>query len=210
MFVVTVDQRASRRVGDRVPEVLHLLTAELGLRPGAPGVVRQFERTVGDEIQGVLDDPAVAVDTALALLRTDDWYVGIGAGPVVDPLPASTRAASGAAFVRARTAVERAKGRGRGAPVAVDGEDEQAAQDAQAVLTLLGAVVGRRTEAGWAVVDALEPGGVGARQEDVAEHLGISQQAVSQRLQTALWSEELAVRDVVARLLDRAQGEDQR
>ena len=120
MFVLTVDQQGSRRVGDRVDDLLtHLVPWR-----GAPGVVRPFERTVGDEVQTVLDDPAAAVDVALTLLRRGGWSVGIGAGAVDGPLPASARAGSGPAFVLARSAVERAKSRTRPVPLAVDGTGE--------------------------------------------------------------------------------------
>ena len=68
------------------------------------------------------------------------------------------------------------------------------------MLTLLGSIVTRRTDAGWAVVDALGST-ASATQLSVAAGLGISQQAVSQRLRTAMWAEELAVRPVAARLL---------
>ena len=66
---------------------------------------------------------------------------------------------------------------------------------------MLAVLIHRRTDAGWAVVDTVTALGAGATQEDVADRLGISQQAVSQRLRTALWNEEQAVRPVVARLL---------
>src|SRR5665647_193562 len=115
MFVLTVDQHASRRVGDRVEALL----ADLAPLSGRDGVVRAFERTVGDEVQAVLRDAGLVVDVALQLLRTGGWSVGIGAGPVDEPLPASARAGSGQAFVLARTAVERAKSRTR--PVALAG-----------------------------------------------------------------------------------------
>jgi len=75
---------------------------------------------------------------------------------------------------------------------------------AEAVLTLIASVRARRTEAGWAVVDALTeagPDGVGVTQEDVARRLGVTQQAVSQRLRTAMWAEEVAARPVAVRLL---------
>lgn len=198
MFVLTIDQRGSRREGDRVPGLLAELAGRLP--DGAPGVVRPFERTVGDEVQAVLADPDLVVDLALHLLRLGRWSVGIGAGPVDEPLPASTRAGSGAAFVRARTAVERAKSRARPVPLAVVAGSPDSGQAAEAVLTLLGAVLLRRSAAGWAVVDALEPG-VGATQDDVARRLGVTQQAVSQRLRAAMWAEEVAARPVAARLL---------
>lgn len=195
MFVLTIDQRGSRHGTDRVPELLTALAA-------TPSV-RAFERTVGDEVQGVLDDPDVVVDTVMHVLRDGGWSVGVGAGPVVEPLPASPREGSGDAFVLAREAVEAAKSRQRPVPVAVRGADAEAAADADAVLVLLGAVAARRTDAGWAAVDAAR----GAEGQDVvARALGVTQQAVSQRLRTALWAEEQAVRPVAARLLTRAAG----
>ena len=199
MIVLTVDQRGSRREGDRVAGLLDMLADRM--RPGAPGVVRAFERTVGDEVQAVLDDPVLGVDVALHLLRLGRWSVGIGVGPVDEPLPDSARAGSGAAFVRARTAVDRAKSRARPVPLAVVAGGPDEGSGSEAVLTLLGSVLTRRTRAGWDVVDALAELGVAATQEDVARHLGVTQQAVSQRLRTALWSEEVAVRPVAARLL---------
>ncbi|MFS0700686.1 hypothetical protein AB6N24_12010 [Cellulomonas sp. 179-A 4D5 NHS] len=206
MWVLTIDQVGSRRVGDRVDAFLDELGALADARRLPTGAVRAFERTVGDEVQGVIDDPELVVEVALDVLRRGGWSVGIGAGDVRDPMPASTRAAEGAAFVHARAAVEAAKSRARAIPLAVRGHDDDAAADAEGVLVLLAATVRRRTEAGWAVVDAMaaEPGA--PRQEQVARRLGITQQAVSQRLRTALWHEERAARPAAARLLSLAAG----
>ena len=68
--------------------------------------------------------------------------------------------------------------------------------EGEAVLTMLGSIMARRTDAGWAVIDAQADLGSGATQHDIARRLGITQQAVSQRLRTALWAEELAARGV--------------
>ena len=196
MFVLTVDQRGSTGHPDRVPEVL----ARLGeLLDGRPGVVVPFDRTVGDEVQGVLDDAGTVVEVVLDLLRDGGWSVGVGAGSVDEPLPAVSREASGEAFVRAREAVEQAKSRAATAPVAVRGEPSARAAEVEALLRLLAAVVERRTAPGWEAVDTLAR--VGGTQKDVARVLGVSEQAVSQRLRVALWPEEAAVRPVVARLL---------
>lgn len=203
MFVVTIDQIGSRRVGDLVEPFLGDLRS---LAPAAgEGLVRGFERTVGDEVQGVLDNSDAVVDLALRVLRRGGWTVGIGCGDVDEPLPASTRAGSGRAFVHARDAVEAAKSRTRPAALAVRGPDADAAADADAVLVLLAAVAARRTPAGWAVVDAMRTD-PRQRQEQVAADLGITQQAVSQRLRAALWSEELATRPAASRLLRLACG----
>lgn len=128
MIVLTIDQRGSTYADDRVPEVL----AELAdLTRGRDGVVVRFERTVGDEVQGILAPgragAQLAVDLTLHLLRDQGWSVGIGVGQVEGPLPAVSREARGFAFYRARDAVERAKTRGRGTSVAVEGPPPGAA-----------------------------------------------------------------------------------
>jgi hypothetical protein len=196
MWVVTADQRGSRVVGERVAELL------AGL-PDVAGLVRPAERTVGDEVQAVLDDAHGVVDLTLHLLRDGGWSVGIGAGAVNEPLPSSSREASGEAFILAREAVEAAKSRHRSVPVAVRGADAGAAADAEAVLSLVGAVTDRRSTAGWEVI-GLATAGEG--QAAIARRLGISVQAVSQRLRTALWTEEMAARPAAARLLVAAAG----
>lgn len=202
MLVLTIDQRASRRRGDAVPALLAALDERAAAGPATHTPVLSFERTVGDEVQGVLADAGAAVDVALLVLRIGGWSIGIGAGPVDRPLGASTRSSSGPAFVRAREAVERARSRAVPVPLAVRGVEPVAAREAEAVLQLLGAVVVRRTPAGWAAIDALP----GRTQREVAELLGVSPQAVSQRLRTAMWEEEEGVRPVVRRLLAAAEG----
>jgi len=208
MYVLTVDQRASRIVGDRVPELIDSLTSDAGVpsRARGEGVVLGFERTVGDEVQAVFDDAEVVVDVTLWLLRRGGWSVGIGCGGVDEPLPESSRAASGPAFVLARDAVESAKSRQRTVPLAVRGAHHQAGLDAEAVLVLVAATAARRSAAGWEAIDAVEAGGPDVRQEDVAAAMGISQQAVSQRLRTALHDEARAAARAAARLLTIAQG----
>jgi hypothetical protein len=201
MFVLTIDQIGSRHTGDRVSELLdHLVTAQ-----GSERLVRPFDRTVGDEVQAVAGDAQLTVDLALAVLRLGEWSVGIGAGPVDEPLPSEARAGSGPAFLHARTAVERAKSRLRPVPIAVEAAQPDRARECEAVLTVVGAIMSRRTPAGWAVIDALTASGSRPSQDELARRLGITQQAVSQRLRTALWAEEQAVRPVAARLL--AEGE---
>ncbi|GIG29119.1 hypothetical protein [Cellulomonas marina] len=195
MLVLTIDQKGSRRTGDRVEELLARLADVPAVRP--------FERTVGDEVQAVVADASTAVRTALDVLRGGGWSVGIGAGGV-EVLASSSRASSGRAFVHARDAVTAAKGRQRPVALAVRGDDPTAAEDAEAVLVLLGALRARRSDAGWQAVDALLTDGPG--QDRVARRLGVTQQAVSQRLRAALWAEEQAALPTAARLLERAQG----
>lgn len=160
-----------------------------------------FERTAGDEFQGLLADPLSVVDAILDLVRDGTWHIGLGAGPVAEPLPPSTRAARGPAFELARSAVEAAKRRPQ--HLAVHGADPAAAAQADAVLTLLAAVIQRRSPAAWQAID-LDDAGLTSTQ--AATKLGISRQAVGQRLAVGLRSQELAVRPVISELLGRAEG----
>src|SRR4051794_21788879 len=148
-YVLTVDQQGSRRSADRVAALLPRLNREV--RTMLP-----FERTAGDEFQGVLDDPAVVVDVVLGLVREGVWSIGVGAGPVQTPLPSSTRAATGQAFLAARRAVDAAKQ--RPSRLAVRGAVPPDAGDAQAVLTALALVVERRSEQAWEAISLVAAG----------------------------------------------------
>ncbi len=192
-FVLTVDQRGSRRSRDLVEDALSTLK-QLVHEPLLP-----FERTAGDEFQGVLAESEAVVDAARLLLRIDAWRIGIGAGPVEEPLPRSTRSARGPAFVYAREALDAAKVRPQ--HVAVAAPHPERAREADAVLTLIAAVIARRSTAGWAAIDLVEAGHTFAEAADI---LGVSRQAVGQRLTVALWQQERDARPVVARLLQEA------
>lgn len=194
--MLTVDQRRSRRGRDRVPEALSVLA---GLHPERP-----FERTAGDEFQGVLSEPADVVEAVLRLARSGGWSMGVGAGPVEEPLPESTRAGRGEAFVLARDAVEAAKGRPQGLVVRAGGSGgpgTEAAADAEALLVLLVLVVERRSAAAWEAIDLVAAGLTTA---EAAVKLGISRQAVGQRLAAAHWQQECRARPAAVRLLARA------
>jgi hypothetical protein len=193
-YVLTVDQRASRRGPDRVADVLERLNGDVP-------TVLAFERTAGDEFQGVLAEPGTVVDVVLRLVRLGGWSIGVGAGPVQTPLPKSTRAGAGAAFLSARRAVEAAKQ--RPARLAVRGAVPAEAGDAQAVLSALAVVVERRSDQAWEAI-ALVDGG--HTQAEAAIELGISRQAVGQRLAAGLWDLERDLRPTAARLLARAAG----
>lgn len=199
MFVMTIDQRGSRKGIDRVPELLAALE-------DIP-VALPFERSVGDEIQGVLDGPRSVVEAALRALRTGQWYVGIGIGGVDQPLPSSPREGSGAAFILARHAVDRAKKTGERVPLAVEAavapEPGGHAPAAEAVLVLVGGLVRGRTAAEWRVLDALDRI-ANRRQVAAAKMLGISPQAVSKAILRSGWQEEQGGRAAAELLLAHA------
>lgn len=193
-YVLTVDQRASRRSPDRVPEVLRRLN-------GAVPTLLGFERTAGDEFQGLLAEPDDVVEVVLHLVRTGNWSIGVGAGPVQTPLPQSTRAGAGPAFLSARRAVDAAKQ--RPTRLAVRGVAPADAADAQAVLAALAVIVERRSDQAW---EAIALVGAGRTQAEAATELGISRQAVGQRLAAGLWDLERDLRPTAARCLTRAAG----
>ncbi|WP_022916251.1 hypothetical protein [Ruania albidiflava] len=196
MFVITADQDASRRSGEHVDALLGSL-ADLIEVEELPGVLRPFERTVGDEVQAVLTDAATTVTLTLHLQRLQEWSVGIGVGEV-EHLAPSSRASSGPVFIYAREAVERAAGRTVPAPVAVVGPDPERATEAEALLQLMAAVVRRRSDAGWQMIDARR---TAPTAREAAAAVGISPQAASQRLQAALWEEVRGVEPLAAGLL---------
>jgi hypothetical protein len=193
-YVLTVDQRASRRSPDRVADVLPRLNDTVP-------TVLAFERTAGDEFQGVLAGADEVVDVVLDLVRIGGWSIGIGAGAIASPLPQSTRAGAGPAFLSARRAVDAAKQ--RPARLAVRGAVPADAGDAQAVLTALAVVIQRRSEQAWEAISLV---GDGRTQADAAAELGITRQAVGQRLAAGLWDLERDLRPTAARLLTRAAG----
>lgn len=184
--VLTADQRGSRRGDDLVPGTLEALA-------GVPAL-RAFERSTGDELQGVLVDPAGLAGAVEVLLREGVWHVGIGIGEVQQPLPDHARAGRGPAYLHAREAVTSAKT----GPwhLRVVG-DSPAARDLESTLWLWAAVLARRTARGWEVADLVDEG---LSYEEVGRRLGISQSAVSQRAQAAGIVEGRRARELVAHL----------
>ena len=137
VVVLTVDQRGSRTTPDLVADAVAGL-ADLPLR-------LPFERTAGDEFQGVLDDPAALPRAVERLLRDGAWNIGLGIGAVDEPLPDHARAGRGPAYLHARTAVTAAKNSPWHLRVA---GDDDAARDLESVLWLWAAVLDRRTAQG--------------------------------------------------------------
>ncbi|WP_316667855.1 hypothetical protein [uncultured Propionibacterium sp.] len=181
--VVIADQRASRRGPDRVPQALDVLGRLAG------GFRLGFERTAGDEIQGLSASPGAVVDAVTALLRLGDWHIGVGVGDVEMPLPDSTRAARGPAYLAARRAVERAGAAALRLVGGAGGRTDRVLGEVQTVLALAAALVHRRSAAGWQVIDLIDSG---LTRTQAAARLGISPQAVGQRLRAAHYQEVAA------------------
>jgi hypothetical protein len=199
-FVVTADQKSSRTGDDAVPGLLRHLEEARTLAPRGP--LLPFERTAGDEVQALFADADAVVDAVVQLLRQEQWWVGVGIGPVDGQPPSSARAGRGAAYLAAREAVESAKTTPAGICVIAGRPPAQpSARRAEAAAWLLASLLGRRTPEGWEVAELMDRG---ARQVDVAAKLGISPQAVSRRLRVAGWAEERRGRELLGWLLARA------
>lgn len=172
MFVLTIDQRDSRTSDDAVPGVLEALDAI--------GTVVPFARTIGDEVQGVLDDPAAVAEAVRRIAVASGWHIGIGIGDVEQPLPTATTEARGQAFYAARQAVESAKSAPAHLVVRAGDEDGQQSL-AEAALRLLVNTLGElRTQSRGYVNHRLDH--PDATQAEIAALFGVSQQAVSRVL----------------------------
>lgn len=212
MFVITADQIDSRHDRDRATEMI----ADLVGRHGAAFALPP-DQTSGDEIQLLVPEAADAFNVLLDLHRTGFWSVGLGIGRIRTPLPATTRQATGDAFIAARDAVTRAKRaearfaletpaptdadatpRGSAPPGAGGSPGPSTTAEVEALVSMLLLLRQRRTTEGWAAVDLLESG---LAQTAIARRLGISTAAVSQRVKTAQWKVERAAHPALVRLL---------
>ena len=197
MFAVTIDQRSSRSAGDRVPGLLKLLAEVCAGTPPIAG----FDRTVGDEVEGLFDDAAGVVAAVRTALVMGDWHIGLGIGSV-ESTGRNVREARGSAFVAAREAVERAKVSGevevrQGADVSIS---PLALEASQVIFQLLGALLADRTDAQREVSDLFDAGLTG---REAAAALGVSPSAVSQRRTASRYDLETRGWAVLDELLGR-------
>ncbi len=193
MFIITADQIDSRHRDDLAGPAVTALNTRYGERIALP-----VDRNAGDEIQALAADPMTALAIIADLTRTGTWSVGCGVGHVRTPLPAHTREASGAGFIAARAAVDRAKG--AQLHFALESESPRNAPAAEALIELLLLIRSRRTPEGWELFDLVASG---LTQTAAAQVLGISPQAASQRARTAAIRTELAALPALASVLSR-------
>ena len=184
VVVLTVDQHGSQTQPDHVPAALDDLAASVPARLA-------FQRTAGDEFQGVLDDPAALPLALEHLLRSEVWNIGIGIGEIETPLPDQARAGRGPAYVAAREAVTAAKSSPWRIRVSGPADTARALESA---VWLWAALLARRTARGWEVADLVDQG---LTYDEAASRLGITQSAVSQRAAAAGIAEGRRARELV-------------
>ncbi|WP_204163326.1 transposase [Nocardioides gilvus] len=190
-IVLTVDQRRSRSNADAVPQALRLLD-------DVP-TLRQPERTAGDEFQALVESADGLATAIERLLRDGRWHIGIGIDEVEHPLPPTTRAGRGAAFLAARTAVTAAHTAPHHLRVSGPG---QWVRHLESALWLWAGLLERRTPKGWEVADLAADG---LTHDAIAERLTISQSAVSQRAAAAALVDAARARELVVALTVEAQ-----
>ncbi|MBF4633827.1 DNA-binding protein [Agreia pratensis] len=196
MYVITADQVDSRHTADLAPRTITLLDEKF-----ASGLALPVDRNAGDEIQALIGDADTTIGIILELTRTGKWSVGLGVGDVEYPLGTSTRDTRGPAFIAARDAVDAAKKSPQ--RFACRHETTSLADDAadfEALMLLLLSVRERRTKQGWQVYDVLAQG---RTQRDAAAELGITPQAVSDRMSVAQVRIDLEAQAPLVRLLSR-------
>lgn len=180
MYVVTADQIASRSRADITTSTLDRIQRDHGSR-----LLLAPDRNAGDEIQMLSSDAETVLTLVLELTRDDEWSVGVGIGPIAEPLPQVTRAGTGPAFYAARDAVTRAKKRTTRFALhsqQLNDSASAASDDEEALIDLLLALRQRRTAAGWELYDLMARG---LSNKAAAEQLGISAPAASSRSKAA-------------------------
>jgi hypothetical protein len=181
-IVMLLDQQESRRRDDLVDQWRERLNQRYEL-------LLPFTRTTGDEMQAVLGEDTLG-GVLREVLRSGEWWIGIGIGEIERPLPDDTREGRGPAFWNARQAIERAKGRRRGRPAAIVADEEIGARLEQCV-SGLAYVINRRTPAQRAA--AREYAEAEGSVQRVAERLGISVQGARKNVLAAGCEEEAAL-----------------
>jgi hypothetical protein len=197
--VITIDQRSSRSRPARFAEWAEHLNERFQER-----LVLPFTQTVGDEIQGVTQDPDLPVDVVLMGVRDRQWWLGLGVGAAETPFAETAARSRGEAFYLAREAVTAAKGSSYG--FAVHSHDAEQQEDITAVLNLLAFIIRRRGPSSppskrWEAADLARSG---VSVVEMAQQLGIRHQSASERLQAAGVDEENAGRRLAAKLMGQA------
>lgn len=151
-----------------------------------PGV-GTFEHVGVEDIRAHVMGPAETCDLVMALLSDGNWAIGIG---ITDHGPATFAATEAVGTRPAQVSV------------VVDSVRESSdASDIEATFALIGHVLAKRTVEGREATSLVRSG---RNQNEAAEALGISKQAMSQRLQAAGWQAEQAGWRLAVNLITRA------
>ncbi|RSZ63488.1 MarR family transcriptional regulator [Corynebacterium hylobatis] len=156
--------------------------------------VGEFQVLGVEDICAAVDSPAALCDTVMALLSDGSWAVGIGVVPGTTDEDLTRSTASGALRGGARAGTVKVASLPKGTSTLAD--------DIAAVFALMGHVLSKRTLEGREATSLVRSG---LNQNEAAEELDISKQAMSQRLQAAGWQAESAGWRLAVNLLTRAE-----
>ncbi|AKV58362.1 DNA-binding protein [Corynebacterium riegelii] len=152
-----------------------------------PGVA-EFEVVGVEDIRADVDTPEHALNLVMALLSDGDWAIGLG----ITSHGRGVHAASEAVGTRPAQV-----------KVGVDTRNPGTnAEDIAAAFALVGHVLQKRTIEGREATALVRRG---MNQNEAARELGISKQAMSQRLQAAGWQAEQAGWRLALNLIIRAE-----
>ncbi|MBA1836950.1 MarR family transcriptional regulator [Corynebacterium sp. zg912] len=164
---------------------------------GLPGVAG-FEVLGVEDIRSKVADAEAALNLTMALLSDGNWAIGLG---IADGAGSGTSAPNDAS-VMATKAVGTRPGQVR---VIVDKQSATTeAADIAATFALMAHVLHKRTYEGREATSLVRRG---MNQNEAAATLGISKQAMSQRLQAAGWPAEQAGWQLALNLITRAAGQ---
>ncbi|MDK8895747.1 MarR family transcriptional regulator [Corynebacterium sp. MSK006] len=155
-----------------------------------PGV-GEFERLGVEDIRARVETPESLCDTVMALLSDGEWALGVG---VTDAAHDATEAATAALGRAARPGLVRAR--------VLPDATGTVGEDIAAVFLLLGQVLAKRSLEGREATSLMR---TGMNQIEAAERLGITKQAISQRLRAAGWQAENAGWQLAVNLITAAQ-----
>lgn len=178
-------EKARATVVERSAEALSSL-------PGVAG----FEVLGVEDIRSHVADAEAALNLIMALLSDGNWAIGLGIADGSDNSAPSDASATATAAVGTRAGQVR---------VIVDRQNATTeAADIAATFALMSHVLHKRTYEGREATSLVRRG---MNQNEAAATLGISKQAMSQRLQAAGWPAEQAGWQLALNLITRAAGQ---
>ena len=178
-------EKARATVVERSAEALSSL-------PGVAG----FEVLGVEDIRSQVADAEAALNLIMALLSDGNWAIGLGIADGSDNSAPSDASATATAAVGTRAGQVR---------VIVDRQNATTeAADIAATFALMSHVLHKRTYEGREATSLVRRG---MNQNEAAATLGISKQAMSQRLQAAGWPAEQAGWELALNFITRAAGQ---
>lgn len=156
--------------------------------------VGEFRVLGVEDICAVVDSPGALCDTVMALLSDGSWAVGIGLAPGATDEDLARDTATGSLRGGARAGTVKVASLPKG--------KSTLSEDIAAVFALMGHVLSKRTMEGREATSLVRSG---LNQNEAAEELGISKQAMSQRLMAAGWQAESAGWRLAVNLLTRGE-----